>query len=175
VDIYKHVFRRDATEAQMIRAGKIIGIVLAVGAVTVAPLIALAPGGLFDLMKQLAAFYNIPLLAIVLVGIFSKRVPSLAAFAAVAIGIVFYGYFGMYCDNTIFSQKLHWLHIAAINFVLIVGVMLLIGVIKPRESDYVQPYSKDVDITPWKLAVPIGVVILILIAAMYIGLAQFGV
>ncbi len=174
VDIYKNVFRRDATEAQMIRAGKIIGVVLAVGAVIVAPLIALAPGGLFDLMKQLAAFYNIPLLAIVLVGIFSKRVPSVAAFAAVAIGIVFYGYFGMYCDNTIFAQKLHWLHIAAINFVLIVGVMLLIGMIKPRESDYVQPYSEDVDITPWKLAIPTGIVILILIAVMYFGLAQFG-
>ena len=125
-------------------------------------------------MKQLAAFYNIPLLAIVVVGIFSKRVPSIAGFAAVAVGVVFYGYFGMYMGNTIAGTEFHWLHIAGMNFVLIVATMLLIGVVKPRETAYVQTYTEDVDVTPWKLATPVGIIVLVLIAAMYYSMSLFG-
>lgn len=174
VDIYKSLINKDASEAQMVRTGKILGIIIAIGAIAVAPMIAHASGGLFDLMKQLAAFYNIPLLAIVVVGIFSKRVPSSAAFAAVLVGVVFYGYFGMYMDNTILGTKLHWLHIAGMNFVLIVVTMLLTGVLKPRETEYIQAYTEDVDVTPWKFATPVGVTVLILIGAMYYSMSLFG-
>ena len=174
VDIYKALMNKNATEAQMVRTGKVLGIIFAVGAISVAPLIAQASGGLFDLMKQLAAFYNIPLLAIVVVGIFSKRVPSIAGFAAVAVGVVFYGYFGMYMGNTIAGTEFHWLHIAGMNFVLIVATMLLIGVVKPRETAYVQTYTEDVDVTPWKLATPVGIIVLVLIAAMYYSMSLFG-
>ena len=174
VDIYKALMNKNATEAQMVRTGKVLGIIFAVGAISVAPLIAQASGGLFDLMKQLAAFYNIPLLAIVVVGIFSKRVPSIAGFAAVAVGVVFYGYFGIYMGNTIAGTEFHWLHIAGMNFVLIVATMLLIGVVKPREKAYVQAYTEDVDVTPWKLATPVGIVVLVLIAAMYYSMSLFG-
>ena len=174
VDIYKALIKTNATEAQMVRTGKILGIVIAAGAIVVAPFIAQASGGLFDLMKQLAAFYNIPLLAIVAVGIFTKRVPSIAAFAGVFVGVLFYGFFGMYTDNTIAGQQFHWLHIAGMNFVLIVATMLVIGTIKPRAAAYEQTYTEDVDITPWKLATPVGIVVLILIAAMYYSMAQFG-
>ena len=101
VDIYKSLFRRDASEAQMVRTGKIFGIAIAIGAIAVAPMIQHASGGLFDLMKKLAAFYNIPLLAVVVTGIFSRRTPSVAAWAAVFVGVAFYGYFGFYLDNMI--------------------------------------------------------------------------
>lgn len=174
VDIYKQLIRPQATEADMVRIGKLLGIAMGIGAILVAPLIAYAEGGLFDLMKKLAAFYNIPLLAIVVVGMFSRRVPSIAAFAGVLVGVVFYGIFGMYLDNTIAGQQFHWLHIAGMNFLLIVGVMLGIGRLRPREVEYVQAWSEEVDITPWKHAVPCGVVILVLIAVMYVGMSQFG-
>ena len=60
------------------------------------------------------------------------------------------------------------------NFVLIVATMLVIGTIKPRAAAYEQTYTEDVNITPWKLATPVGIVVLILIAAMYYSMAQFG-
>ncbi len=173
VDIYKALVNRQASEAQMVRVGKILGTIIAIGAIAVAPMIARASGGLFDLMKQLAAFYNIPLLAIVVVGVFSKRVPSVAAFAAVLVGIVFYGYFGMYAGNQIAGHTFHWLHIAGMNFVLIVAVMLIIGKVAPRETPWVQEWSGDVDVTPWRFALPCGIGILVLIAAMYVTMSRF--
>ena len=115
-----------------------------------------------------------PLLAVVVVGMFSRRTPSLAAWAAVVVGIIFYGYFGFYRDNTVFGYPLHWLHVAGINFVVLVGVMLLVTVFRPRETAWEQTYSEDVDITPWKPAVPCGVLILVAIAAMYWGMSKIG-
>lgn len=174
MDIYKSVFRHDATEAQMVRVGKIIGVILALGSICVAPMIATAGTGLFDLMKQLAAIFNIPILSLVVVGMFSRRTPSIAAWAAVLVGVVFYGYFSLYMKNEIFGYEFHWLHVAGMNFALIVGVMLAITVIRPRESAWEQPYSEDVDITPWKFAVPAGVLILVAIAVMYWTMSRLG-
>lgn len=174
VDIYKSLFNTQATEAQMVRTGKIFGTVIAIGAISVAPMIADAQDGLFDLMKKLAAFYNIPLLAVVVVGMFSRRTPSFAAWAAVIVGVVFYGYFGFYMDNTVFGYPLHWLHIAGMNFVLLVVVMLAITKFAPREIAWEQPHSEDVDITPWRFATPVGILILIAIGAMYWGMSTLG-
>ena len=44
VDIYKAVFRKEATEAEMVRMGKILGTAIALGAICVAPLIQYASG-----------------------------------------------------------------------------------------------------------------------------------
>lgn len=174
VDIYKSIFSKQATEAQMVRTGKIFGTIIAIGAIAVAPMIAEAKDGLFDLMKKLAAFYNIPLLAVVVVGMFNKRTPAKAAWAGVLAGVAFYGYFGFHLDNSIAGQSFHWLHIAGMNFVLIVTVMLAITAAAPLATKWEQPHSEDVDITPWKYAVPCGIIILIAIAAMYWSMSKLG-
>ena len=62
----------------------------------------------------------------------------------------------------------HFLHIMAILFVLNVVIMLVIGKLKPRESAYVQKYTEEVDITPWKLVKPIGALICVIVIGVYI-------
>ena len=130
--------------------------------------------GLFDLMKNLAALYNIPLLAVVLMGIFHKRVTSMGRLTAIVFGLTFLGLFWIVKENNLFGWKFHWLHLAAINFVIISLIMILMAIISPREEAYVQSYTNDVDITPWKGAKACGIIILILIALMYFGMSFFG-
>lgn len=179
IDIYKGWIKKEATDEQMVKAGKLFGIVVAVGAIGLAPMIEVLKekgfDGLFDLMKNLAALYNIPLLAVVLMGIFHKKVTSAGAMAAIIIGFVFWGYFGLYKENNLFGNEMHWLHLAAINFVLISGIMIVMAIIKPREKAYEQMYTNDVDITPWKGAKACGIIILVLIALMYWAMSFFGV
>ena len=174
VDIYKAVFRQEASEERMVFVGKVLGTLFALGAIIMAPLIESAPAGLFELMKRLAAFYNIPLLAVVSVGMFSRRTPSLAAWVAVAVGVVFYGFYGFYMDNHVLGYKLNFLHVAGINFVLLVAVMLAVTAIAPRKVAWEQTHSEDVDITPWKPAKLCGALILIAIALLYWTLSRFG-
>jgi len=179
IDIYKGWIKKEATDEQMVKVGKFFGIVVALGAIGLAPMIEVLKekgfDGLFDLMKNLAALYNIPLLAVVLMGIFNKRVTSAGAMAAIIIGFVFWGYFGLYKENNLFGHGMHWLHLAAINFVLISAIMIVMAKINPREKAYEQTYTNDVDITPWKGAKACGIIILVLIALMYWAMSFFGV
>jgi SSS family solute:Na+ symporter len=159
----------------MVRVGKRFGIVIAIGAILLAPMIhQFKEGGLFNLMKNLAALYNIPLLAVVFWGIFHKRVTSAGALAAIVVGFVFWGVFGLWQGNNLFGWEMHWLHLAAINFVLISAIMLVMAAVSPREEAYEQAYTEEVDITPWKHAKVVGVAILVVIALMYMLMSRFG-
>ena len=93
---------------------------------------------------------------------------------AIGFGFAFWGYFGLIRENNLLGYEMHWLHLAAINFVIISLIMIVQAKISPREEAYVQSYTNDVDITPWKWAKASGIIILILIALMYFGMSFFG-
>jgi len=46
--------------------------------------------------------------------------------------------------------------------------MLIIGKLKPRETAFVQKYTEQVDITPWKHTKTVGIAITLLVVAIYI-------
>jgi len=178
IDIYKGVINKTASDKQMVQVGKMFGILIAIGAICLAPMIDVLKAngfdGLFDLMKNLAALYNIPLLAVVLMGIFHRKVTSSGAMAAIITGFSFWAVFGLWQDNNLFGWEMHWLHLAAINFVLISLIMIIMAAVNPREKAYEQTYTNDVDITPWKGAKACGAIILVLIALMYWAMSFFG-
>jgi SSS family solute:Na+ symporter len=66
---------------------------------------------------------------------------------------------------------MHEFHFVAAVFVLLVAVMLVIGKLRPRATDWVQEDSGDVDLTPWKGAVPTGIVLVVLVVIMYASFA----
>ncbi|MEC8937775.1 MAG: solute:sodium symporter family transporter, partial [Pseudomonadota bacterium] len=66
---------------------------------------------------------------------------------------------------------MHEFHFVASVFVLLVAVMLVIGKLRPRATDWVQEDSGDVDLTPWKGAVPTGIVLVVLVVIMYASFA----
>ena len=65
----------------------------------------------------------------------------------------------------------HFLDIMAILFLLNVGIMLLIGKLKPRQQAYIQEYTEQVDITPWKYVKQAGIAICIIVISVYIYFA----
>lgn len=65
----------------------------------------------------------------------------------------------------------HFLDVMAILFLLNAGIMLLIGKISPRKEPYVQEYTQQVDITPWKYVKQVGIVISVLVILIYIYFA----
>jgi SSS family solute:Na+ symporter len=62
----------------------------------------------------------------------------------------------------------HYLDVMAILFLLNIGIMLLIGKFYPRKEAFVQEYTKQVDITPWKYVKQTGLVICIVVIGVYI-------
>ena len=175
IDIYKEYFNKEADEKKIVRSGKTFGVGLALAAMFIAPFIANAPDGLFGYLQEINGLYSIPILVIIVVGYLTKRVPAIAAKIAIVLGSVLYG-ISQFVLNPMMTKDggdyPHYLHIMAILFIFNVLLMLLIGKLQPRKDDYVQEYTKQVDITPWKLVVPVGIAIAVFVILIYVYFAQ---
>jgi SSS family solute:Na+ symporter len=87
VDLYKQFFKKDASQFQTVKAGKRFGLIIGVISMSIAPFIMFAPDGLFSYIQQSLGSLSVPILAVVLVGMFTKKAPALSA-KAVMIGAV---------------------------------------------------------------------------------------
>jgi SSS family solute:Na+ symporter len=65
----------------------------------------------------------------------------------------------------------HFLDIMAMLFVLNIAIMLIIGKLNPRKEAFVQEYTKQVDITPWKYVKQAGIAICVIVMGVYIYFA----
>ena len=168
VDIYKELVNRHATESTMVRAGKGFGTVLAIVSVCLAPTIYFAQEGLYQWMKRLNGFYNVPVFTIIIMGMLSRRIPPVAAKLALLLGVTLYT-----LSQYVFPVDIHFLNVHGALFTMNVAMMLVIGRLWPMDKPYVQAYSRDVDITPWRYAGSTGLVVAIATTGIYIYFAQF--
>ncbi len=164
--IYRKHIHRDATNHQMVRTGRLFSLIVAVIAFFIAPLLDKAPQGLFGFLQKANGTYAIPILAVMGVALFTRRVPALAAKFAIIFGSLGYLVFAFFIDVPI-----HELHLQGIIFAITLAGMFAIRAWRPRESPYVQEYSGDVDITPWKFAKPVAAVTVLGALATYIYFA----
>lgn len=194
VDLYKEYFNKEANEKQIVRAGKTFGIGLAILAMFIAPAIANVPDGLFRYLQEINGCYTIPIFTIIIVGYLTKRVPAIAAKLAVVLGVVLYSISQFVLKPGVVASKLeaakasgitdaaaldyiektaypHFLHVMAILFLANTIIMLVIGRLRPRATDYVQQYTGQVDITPWKYTNQVGIAIVIFVISIYLYFA----
>ncbi len=171
---YKTMLHKNASEQQVIRAGKIFGVVIAVVSMLAAPML-LGQDSIFGYLQKMNAIYFIPIFSVMLVGQLTKTVPALAAKVGLIVSFVAIclGYFYPPVANVV--GKIHEFHFIGAVFLGTVLLMLLIGKLKPRETPWVQEYSGDVDLTPWVLAKPIGIGLVIFVLALYFYFADFSV
>ncbi len=85
--IYKNFINREGTERQTVRSGKIVGWVIAVIAMVIAPLLAQTTS-IFSYLQTMNGIYFIPIFSVVIVGMLTKRVPGKAANIALVVGLV---------------------------------------------------------------------------------------
>jgi SSS family solute:Na+ symporter len=193
IDIYKEHINKEANEKTVVKYGKMFGVFLAIASMFIAPLIANA-GSLFAYLQEINGIYSIPILTIIVVGYLTKRVPAIAAKIGLLSGCILYIISQFFLQPYFIESALkqasingitdatklalveanaypHFLDVMAILFVLNILIMLLIGKLKPREEDFVQEYTEQVDITPWKHTQKVGLAICILVISIYIYFA----
>lgn len=175
--IYKRILRPDADDQAVVKSGKWFGLVIAIGAMSVAPLLANVPT-IFGYLQKMNAIYFIPILAVVIVGFFSKKAPEVSALFGLIGGILIIaaGYFVLPhipgCDIVAAMGDFHF--VGAV-FLLLVDGMLLYRLIAPRKTPFVQEDVKAVDLTPWRWAIPASVGLFLCIVAIYAFFADFSV
>ncbi len=189
VDIYKQHINPSADEKTVVKYGKMFGIILAIAAMFIAPLIANA-GSLFDYLQEINGIYSIPILTIIFVGYVTKYVPAIAAKIGLLSGSILYilSQFimkPMFIENAKVAAGVnestepsviaaiessaypHFLDVMAILFILNVVIMLIIGKLYPRKEAFELAYTKQVDITPYKYVNQIGIAIIVIVVGIY--------
>lgn len=167
--IYKTYINKEADDEQVVKVGKQFGIGLAVFAMFIAPLIAKVPEGLFGYLQEVNGCYSIPILTIIIVGYLTQRVPAIAAKVALLSGVILYSISQFVLKPHVVGDDNypHFLHVMAILFVLNVIIMLLIGRWRPRLTAYELLHTKEVDIQPYRYAVPVGIGISLIVIWTY--------
>jgi len=166
LDFYKEYINKDASERKVVKAGKIFGAVLALFSMGIAPLLYGVEGGIFTYLQELNGTHSVPILAIVIVGVFSKRVSGKAANIAILFSVVTY-----LVTLYLIKPDISFLHLMGILFVLTILIMFVVSHFSPRATDYIQEYTKQVDITPWKYLKPFGYAVVIIVIGLYIYLS----
>ena len=174
--IYKAHIRRDASQTEVIRSGKVCGMVLAIIAMSTAPLLA-GQDSIFGYMQKMNAMYATPILSVVLIGLTTRYVPGRAATTALIVGCaaVGAGYFVPLGPITSQIEQMGDFHFIAIVFVSLLGIMLIWGMLQPRTEPFEQTYTGDVDMTPWRWAWPMALLIIVSVLSIYAYFADFSV
>ncbi|MGB0836886.1 MAG: solute:sodium symporter family transporter [Flavobacteriaceae bacterium] len=173
MDIYKQYINTEASEKIVVRSGKRFGIALAVGAMFIAPLVANA-GSLFKYLQEVNGIYSIPILSIIFIGFVTKRVPAIAAKVGVILGSLLYIISQFFIQPYVLEQGgeyFHYLDVMAILFAVNCLVMLGIGKLYPRKTDFVLEYTEKVDIRPYRHVKTVGLAISVIVIAIYIYFA----
>lgn len=176
VGIYKRHIRLDADEQSLVRIGKATSALLAVAAIVVAPFVANAPDGLYQLLQTLNGIYFIPVASILLAGFFVKQISATGAKAGFFFGLIFYILLAFVFDidnrENIANGSfyLHYIHIWGIEFVLNMLIMLGVSHFFPRKEIVEIAHSEDVNIETWRYAKPVGWSLVAVTILIYIAL-----
>ncbi len=213
-DLFKHYFKKEATERETVKAGKIFGLGLALISMIIAPFIANAPDGLFAYIQESLGSLSVPILAVVTIGILTKRVPALGAKIVLTFGVLMYlisqfimkpkfvstaldkaGLKGSSFLNSLTKEETvayfekinitdvsgylkqisiieaeaypHFLHIMGILFIINIAIMLLMGKLYPKKEIYIAKITEEIDVTPWKHAMILGILLTLLVLSTY--------
>ncbi|WP_254712340.1 hypothetical protein [Seonamhaeicola sp. S2-3] len=166
LDIYKKLIDKNATDSKLVKYGKTSSFILAIIAISVAPLVAYAPDGLYQLLQQLNGIFFIPISSIIIAGIFFKQINTNGAKAGLFFGFTFY-----ILTTFILNIDIHFVHLWGIEFVLNFIIMFLVS----RYSVDVQTFSYNkVNISNekhWANVNLMGIILILMTISFYIFLS----
>jgi SSS family solute:Na+ symporter len=183
VDLYRGWLRPGASDHAMVRAGKIFSVGIVVVAILTSHLLGGSSEGIYTMMKQVMSAFKLPLLAVVVTGMLSRRVPAWAANFSMIMGVFTSillnclwgdGFLGFRFNAS--SMHIHWLHLAALNTLSLCGFMVLVGRFAPavpaapsapRAGAQSEP---AMDLTPWSGLRLASVVVAVAAIVLYFAL-----
>lgn len=166
--IYKRYLQKHASEKQMVRAGKLTSLVLAIFAIMAAPLVAGAPDGLYQLLQQLNGIFFIPIASIMFAGLFIPYISARAAKVGLFFGLAFYILFSF-----VLKVEIHFVHLWGIEFVLNMVVMFVVSRFYPNTEKFKPQDTGVVNMDRWKYAKLMGIVLVVLTIVIYIWQGQW--
>jgi len=141
IDIYKRHINKKVSASKMVKIGKLTSAILAIFAILVAPMVANAPDGLYQLLQQLNGIFFIPIASIMLAGFFTSYISTKAANISLFFGLFFY-----IITTFVLEVNLHFIHIWGIEFLLNMLIMFIFSYffknVKPKMNIKITKQTK---------------------------------
>lgn len=171
---YKLVINENADEKTLVRSSKVFGWIVAAIAMLIAPLLDNQPS-IFGYLQKMNGMYFIPLFAVVLVGMLTRRTSPIAAKVGLIVGVlgIAVAYFVSPFKEVV--DSMHTFFFLGTLFSWLVILMLVLSEIWPRETEWHQEDVGAVDLTPWRFAPAAGVFLILVVVLMYAFFADFSV
>lgn len=187
IGLYHHIINPKGSEQQMVRAAKVFVVAIALAGMVIAPMLA-GQESIFGYLQKMNGIYFIPIFAVVVVGMLHRRVPAIAGFVGLIIGVstIALGYFTPARFNPLIrieqelvdgvlkdveKWNIHEFHFLGIVFALLVGVMLIIGAARPRATAWTLTSGNTINMTPWKNAKWASLALVLIVLGMYVAFA----
>ncbi|MEL6258524.1 MAG: solute:sodium symporter family transporter, partial [Pseudomonadota bacterium] len=172
LDLYTPLVGRDLSDKETVRIAMIASVVIALFSFVVAPMLYFAPEGLWQVIRIFTGFYNIPVVAIVVVGLFTRSVPALGAKIVIVFHVLAYGLLRFVLADVV---TLHFLHLYAILFLVEVAIMLGVGALAPLKTPWTFERREQVDMSSWRFAAPTATTLLSAVVFLYVLFSPLGV
>ena len=168
IDLYKGYFNPNSSDKSLVKVGKLTSTILAVFAILVAPWVANAPDGLYQLLQQLNGIFFIPIASIMIAGFFTKNISAIAAKTALGVGLSFY----LIC-TFIYPVDIHFVHIWGIEFILNMLVMYGVSYLYPRTEVIESSIPPLLDLKSWKYTNHLSITLCVITLLIYISLGTW--
>ena len=144
IDFYKKHIDKNISENKLVKVGKLTTLILAIFAIIVAPIMANAPDGLYQLLQKLNGIFFIPIASIMIAGFFTKSISAIAAKISLFVGLLFY-----INVTFIFKSDIHFVHVWGIEFVLNMVTMFVFSYIFPHKKKKDRRIENHIDLIEW--------------------------
>ena len=166
IDFYKKHIDKNISENELVKVGKLTTLILAIFAIIVAPIMANAPDGLYQLLQKLNGIFFIPIASIMIAGFFTKSISAIAAKISLFVGLLFY-----INVTFIFKSDIHFVHVWGIEFVLNMVTMFVFSYIFPHKKKEERRIENHIELIEWKYAKGISFIIAFITISIYILLS----
>ena len=176
LDVIQPLKKRPMSDKALVSTAKVASIFIAVTSLGIAPLLQYAPQGLWQIIRIFTGFYNIPIIAVVLVGMLTRHVPASAVKLAIGFHLIAYALLQFVFKA---SLDIHFLHLYAILFFCEVGIMLTIGHFRPAQKIEAANVSSEgpaaVEMTPWHYAKTCAFTLFSCVVFLYLLFSPIGI
>lgn len=177
LDVYAPMRETPLSDQSAVRIAKFASLIIALFSFAAAPLLYLAPEGLWQIIRIFTGFYNIPIVTIVLFGLFTRRAPALGAKLVIIFHVIAYGLIKFAFADVV---TLHFLHLYAVLFLIEAAIMGICIRFAPNNRR-AEPAPHDslaaqaVDLTPWRYAKLTAGLLVALVVAVYVLFSPLGI
>lgn len=174
LDVYKRWINPEADDNKVVKTGKYFGWIVTIASIIIAPLLMKA-GSIFEYLQSMNGLAYIPMLAIVVIAMTTKKVPAIAANTTLICGnvLIAIGYYVPPFKSWVL--KIGQFHYTGIVFAIMIVTMLIWGRIAPMPVPYEEKDAKVTDLKSWRFLPHVAMALLALIAFIYISFADFSV